>query len=254
MEYLNKYKKYLDKIIKNQYGGSNIYDAVRIGNLNKLEDFVNIYKQTILKDHSYRDNLKTFINKPDYNNNTLLHYASEVGNTNIIKYLLYLGANNTLKDTHDNIPINLAILNKHYNAVNILLCEHIQNKTDNLEVKNTRGYTPLHISCFPNNNNQIIELLLKNKSNRYCVDLLGNTPLHYCAQYNNVNNITPLIDFSTDSHVNELIKSNKFDEIKLYIQEKIKLLLSIKNNENKTPFDLAKENNNQTVVDILNKL
>ncbi|KAK9500655.1 hypothetical protein O3M35_001882 [Rhynocoris fuscipes] len=95
----------------------------------------------------------------------------------------------------------------------------------NVQTKTT-NMTPLHLAC-QNQKTQIVDILLKtNKCNMNIQDKLGNTALHYACQTNN----TKLLILLLNNNPN----------------------INISNNNGKTPLDIAKDLMSFSIIKMLN--
>lgn len=98
------------------------------------------------------------LKEPDYileNGQTALNYASVSGSTEILKYLLYSGANVNIQDYNGNTPLHNAILREDDKIIKLL----VENNS-NLNIFNIDGYTPLMLSIV-NGKNDISAYLIK---------------------------------------------------------------------------------------------
>lgn len=98
------------------------------------------------------------LKEPDYileNGQTALNYASVSGSTEILKYLLYSGANVNIQDYNGNTPLHNAILREDNKIIKLL----VENNS-NLNIFNIDGYTPLMLSIV-NGKNDISAYLIK---------------------------------------------------------------------------------------------
>ena len=157
---------------------------------------------------------------------TPLLLAAKHGNTKAIKALLKYEGKLLLdlKNKDGNTALHSAIQNKHMETVKILCT----SQTINMNIKNLTGNTPLHVAV-NEGNIPIIEELLKYRSRFDCnsQNKEGDTILHLSTRKNDLN-------------VVKLLCSNLPD-----------LDTTICNNENKDPYELAKELEYYPIMDIL---
>ena len=146
---------------------------------------------------------------------------------------------------------------------NILLLKKLLLSGANPNIPNSLGQTPLHLCV---NNNKYNEFLLLLKYNADCniQNNRGDTPLHTAVKtkekkfikallYNNANpNIQNLLYGKTPTH---LVIINKFDEeiLKLFKEYKADIF-SIRDKFKKTPFDYAKDINDDQYISLINKI
>ncbi|XP_073677307.1 L-asparaginase [Garra rufa] len=67
--------------------------------------------------------VKMNINSVDYDGNTVMHRACEKGRTDMVKYLLPIGATWQKTNRFGCTPLHLAIKNKHYDVIKLLIVE-----------------------------------------------------------------------------------------------------------------------------------
>jgi len=177
---------------------------------------------------------KNSINKKYKNDNTLLHFACEYGNVEMVNnILLYKGIDISKKNVLKNTPLHIACEKGHFECVDSLL-EHIQNeseincvnknnetplylavKYDHFDVVssmlendfinvNEMDYYPkkksiLHIAC-ENCNDEIVKLLLSEDDiDVNMINIKGRTPLHIAFDKGDISTIKLLL---SDKNVN----------------------------------------------------
>lgn len=125
-----------------------------------------------------------YINKIDEHYHTPLHYA--IGNNRpvtIVKLLISYGANlNAHFPRGYETALHLAVENNNYNLVKLLL-----DNNANVNIRNSRGETPLHVACINSvcNRTKIVYELINHGANLEARDKDGLTPLMYAARANN---------------------------------------------------------------------
>ena len=150
--------------------------------------------------------LLCFIDGVDVQNNegkTPLHLA---WNEDIIKILQNHGANETIKDIMGNTPLHCALLEKNMDKVKAL----ISPNTINLR-KNLTHQTPLHLAW----NEEVVIILQDKGANEMLINISGDTPLHCALKEKNIRKVKALTS---------------------------RLNIHMKNFEEKTPLDLAWNN------------
>lgn len=125
----------------------------------KATDFQEIVKNAVdNNDMNVLRGVIELLKEPDYileNGQTVLNYASVSGSTEILKYLLYSGANVNIQDYNGNTPLHNAILREDDKIIKLL----VENNS-NLDIFNIDGYTPLMLSIV-NGKNDISAYLIK---------------------------------------------------------------------------------------------
>jgi ankyrin len=127
----------------------------------------------------FRSDLITMVNKCG---SSAFHLACTTGDTDVIKTLLDLASCNPKlarlidqkeEDAHEQTPLQIAILWDKVKVVKVLL-----TRGANLEIKNARGQTALHIAAGGDDmeNKLHTELLLSSGANISVVDAAGRTP------------------------------------------------------------------------------
>ena len=98
-------------------------------------------------------------------------------------------------EKHDNVAFSFVRHNR-YEAIEAI----IQQESGILEARDEFGNNMLHVAC-QNDHRRIAKLLLKNGINVNDQNLAGNTPLHYCFQYNFLHLSDYLISHGADETV-----------------------------------------------------
>ena len=142
------------------------------------------------KSNLSEQDFKNFINKENSKGTVAIHYASFLGNIDIIKYLINYGAD-----------INAITYNKldviHYaaqgNQPNSLVYFYIFHRNKiNLEKKDKFGSTPLHWASYSSAAEMAMYLIYFN-ANINQQDDNGNTPLHIAVIKNNYKMVQKLL-------------------------------------------------------------
>ncbi|WP_241158541.1 ankyrin repeat domain-containing protein [Cohnella candidum] len=141
-----------------------MFTAALKGNLKALKKIINT------------DN----INAGDKDGYTALHWASQNGHVNIVRFLLANGANPNVIDYEGFTPIEVATTHGNIEVVKALLAV----ETTDLSITRN-GYTPLH-SAAACGHLDILQLLISEGMDIECRDSggVGYTPLHWAVQEN----------------------------------------------------------------------
>ncbi len=151
---------------------------------------------------------------------TLLHYAAKKGYEDIVKSLICRNANANIPDVTLKTPLHYATEKGNINIVKLLILGGAH-----VDAKDIDGRTPLFLAVY-NNNEGIVILLIANGANVNIHDNFLNTLLHYAA-YRNVR-----------YHIVELLVMRGAD-------------VNVHNQRDLTPIDIATNENNTEVVDLL---
>jgi ankyrin repeat protein/CHAT domain-containing protein len=164
------------------------------------------------------------INKPDTSGWTALHYAADYGNHEIVKYLLYQGAepDPRLEETGET-PLMLAAKNGHFRSCEILLHyadsgleNHKGENVRQLALANSKELILLLLSDFEKtvseyNFVQSVKNNNLNTARKYLADGVNPSliipddynwsPIHYACRNNNMDMIKLLIQYHADLNV-----------------------------------------------------
>ena len=178
----------------------------------EIQRFTN--KNQINKEKDYcKKRYLRMINIYSYNKKIFSYHNDNLKN-NFIELMKYLG-----------IPEPIYLNSTYIFSYNIEDIKEALNNGANINIKNNYGETPLHFAIVFNRSIKIIELLLEKGANINIQDRNGNTPLYFA------------------------ISINKPIEIIKFLLEK-GAKPNIQNNNGDTPLDLAKEKNNEEVVQL----
>jgi len=128
---------------------------------------------------------------------TPIHIACQYGHIEIVDYLLSKGANVVVQnDIEGKFHLLHTAVNAEENSYEMI--EFLLTKNFDVNVKNSRGMTPLHI-CAQYNKNEIAKYLINvGKADIECEDNDLNTPLIIAARYDNYDMIELLLKYRID--------------------------------------------------------
>ncbi len=125
--------------------------------------------------------------------NTALHVASDCGNSDIVEFLLSLGADIEARDKHGSTPLHLAAL-----AGNDEIVEQFVMAGANLDAQDRSGWTPLHEAA-SKGHSSVVETLLGVGANAMLTNELGEVPAHKASQSGSVDVLMSLADHAPTS-------------------------------------------------------
>ena len=170
-----------------------------------------------------KENISELINIQNASGFTPLHYSCYKGNMQIIKELINLGSNISLKNKKG---LNVLHLASQGNQVNVLAYFIEKYKIDPMSLDEVYS-TPLHWACYFGCENCADFLLSYKRVNINFCDKEGRTPLHIAVLSENINLIKKLVRFGADKNA--------------------------KDNNDNTPLELAEIKKKKNVVKILKK-
>ncbi|KAK1171906.1 ankyrin repeat domain-containing protein 6-like isoform X1 [Acipenser oxyrinchus oxyrinchus] len=185
---------------------------------------------------------------------TALHRAAVVGNTDVISALLQEGCALDRQDKDGSTALHEVSWHGFSHSVKLLV-----KAGANIHAKNKAGNTALHLAC-QNGHSQSCRLLLLGGSRPDTKNSVGETCLHVAARYNHVTIITILL-----SALCSVSDKNQAGDTPLHIAASLnhkktaRLLLeagtdsTALNNAGQTPLDLAREQNSPEVALLLTK-
>ncbi|KAJ5070653.1 ankyrin repeat-containing protein [Anaeramoeba ignava] len=122
----------------------------------------------------------SFIIQQDNSGSSPFHYLCRYStDVKLIEFLIKKGANPSQTNKKLDTPLHNLCSSKNntFFAIKYLLKNHkIQ-----IDAKNYKNQTPLHLLCQNNQNEKILKLLIKHGANTQNIDSFKNTPLHYCC-------------------------------------------------------------------------
>lgn len=158
--------------------GNELFDAVKAGNLNKVQELVKNGADLNLKDQY---------------GSTLLHRAANWQKNAILKYLLENGANPNIKSGEHNLPaFQGAALMNNIEAVKLL----IEHGADVKQI-DTDGNTAIHYSANPD----YLKLMIEHGADVNSKNNNNSTPLHWANTNINLEGIKVLLDNKADPNI-----------------------------------------------------
>ncbi|KAM5286776.1 ankyrin repeat domain-containing protein 6 isoform 5-T9 [Hipposideros larvatus] len=185
---------------------------------------------------------------------TALHRATVVGNTEIIAALIQEGCALDRQDKDGNTALHEASWHGFSQSVKLLV-----KAGANVLAKNKAGNTALHLAC-QNSHSQSTRVLLLGGSRADLKNNAGDTCLHVAARYNHLSIIKLLLSAFCSVH-----EKNQAGDTALHIaaslnhKKVVKILLeagadgTIVNNAGQTPLETARYHNNPEVALLLTK-
>ncbi|XP_027551192.1 ankyrin repeat domain-containing protein 6 isoform X4 [Neopelma chrysocephalum] len=119
------------------------------------------------------------LDRRDKDGNTALHEACWHGFSQSAKVLVKAGANVLAKNKAGNTPLHLACQNSHSQSTRVLLLGGSR-----ADLKNNAGDTALHVAAALNHK-KVVKLLLEAGADASVVNNAGQTPLEVARQHNN---------------------------------------------------------------------
>ncbi len=142
--------------------------------------------QEILNQYPDKNSREILLNTVDQNGRTVVHYAAEIGNCTILKYLVRTNHARFVSNEWQILPLHLAAKNGHAEAIEYLVGHTYGNP--NYVVKEN-NYTALHLAVENDHYNCVIKLLklganplLKTKSGKNALDLAKPGKIHNLLQ------------------------------------------------------------------------
>ncbi|XP_030908558.1 ankyrin repeat domain-containing protein 6 isoform X7 [Melopsittacus undulatus] len=185
---------------------------------------------------------------------TALHRAAVVGNTDVIATLIQEGCALDRQDKDGNTALHEACWHGFSQSAKVLV-----KAGANVLAKNKAGNTPLHLAC-QNSHSQSTRVLLLGGSRADLKNNAGDTCLHVAARYNHLPIIRVLLSAFCSVH-----EKNQAGDTALHVaaalnhRKVVKLLLeagadaSVVNNAGQTPLEVARQHNNPEVALLLTK-
>ncbi|XP_060609007.2 ankyrin repeat domain-containing protein 6 isoform X1 [Anolis sagrei] len=185
---------------------------------------------------------------------TALHRATVVGNTDVISTLIHEGCSLDRQDKDGNTALHEASWHGFSQSAKLLV-----KAGANVLARNKAGNTPLHLAC-QNSHSESVRVLLLGGSRVDIKNNAGDTCLHVAARYNHLPIIRLLLSAFCSVH-----EKNQVGDTALHVaaalnhKKVVKLLLeagadgTVVNNAGQTPLEVAREHNNAEVALLLTK-
>ncbi|XP_042322443.1 ankyrin repeat domain-containing protein 6 isoform X4 [Sceloporus undulatus] len=185
---------------------------------------------------------------------TALHRATVVGNTDVISALIHEGCALDRQDKDGNTALHEASWHGFSQSAKLLV-----KAGANVLARNKAGNTPLHLAC-QNSHSESVRVLLLGGSRVDIKNNAGDTCLHVAARYNHLPIIRLLLSAFCSVH-----EKNQVGDTALHVaaalnhKKVVKLLLeagadgTVVNNASQTPLEVAQEHNNPEVALLLTK-
>jgi len=190
----------------------------------------------------------------DDGDQTALHRATVVGNTDVIAALIQEGCALDRQDKDGNTALHEASWHGFSQSAKLLV-----KAGANVLAKNKAGNTALHLAC-QNSHSQSTRVLLLGGSRADLKNNAGDTCLHVAARYNHLSIIKLLLSAFCSVH-----EKNQAGDTALHVaaalnhKKVVKILLeagadgTIVNNAGQTPLETARYHNNPEVALLLTK-
>lgn len=169
---------------------------------------------------------------PHYTGYTLLHYAVERSNAEIVELLLKNGAHVDASTVENRLkPLHIAVMRGNCEIIKYLLIYKAQIDAT-FDVAISKEYSCLHLAA-QNNNLKVIELLLEFGANINLQDKEKRTPLHLAIQAAQVEAVNLLLKY----HPNTTLKNSQQQTPLIFALDNMCPVLFLRLNNNE---DLAK--------------
>ncbi|XP_034264869.1 ankyrin repeat domain-containing protein 6 isoform X3 [Pantherophis guttatus] len=185
---------------------------------------------------------------------TALHRATVVGNTDVISALIHEGCALDRQDKDGNTALHEASWHGFSQSAKLLV-----KAGANVLARNKAGNTPLHLAC-QNNHSESVRVLLLGGSRTDIKNNAGDTCLHVAARYNHLPIIRLLLTAFCSVHEKNQVGDTALHVAATLNHKKVaKLLLeagadgTVVNNAGQTPLEVAREHNNPEVALLLTK-
>ncbi|XP_053237434.1 ankyrin repeat domain-containing protein 6 isoform X5 [Podarcis raffonei] len=185
---------------------------------------------------------------------TALHRATVVGNTDVIAALIHEGCALDRQDKDGNTALHEASWHGFSQSAKLLV-----KAGANVLARNKAGNTPLHLAC-QNSHSESVRVLLLGGSRADIKNNAGDTCLHVAARYNHLPIIRVLLSaFCSVREKNQAGDTALHLAAALNHKKVVKLLLeagadgTAVNNAGQTPLEVAREHDNPEVALLLTK-
>ncbi|XP_070589307.1 ankyrin repeat domain-containing protein 6 isoform X3 [Erythrolamprus reginae] len=185
---------------------------------------------------------------------TALHRATVVGNTDVISALIHEGCALDRQDKDGNTALHEASWHGFSQSAKLLV-----KAGANVLARNKAGNTPLHLAC-QNNHSESVRVLLLGGSRTEIKNNAGDTCLHVAVRYNHLPIIRLLLTAFCSIHEKNQVGDTALHVAAALNHKKVaKLLLeagadgTVVNNAGQTPLEVSREHNNPEVALLLTK-
>ncbi|KAK2890712.1 hypothetical protein Q8A67_013355 [Cirrhinus molitorella] len=129
------------------------------------------------------------INSGDYDGNTVMHRACEKGRTDMVKYLLSIGATCQLTNRFGCTPLHLAVKNKHFDVIKILIVEGATVSLHPVQIGMEL------IKAVLTKNSQLLDAWYLAGTNMNQGDYNGQTALHAAVEKRDKSMVSKLLEY-----------------------------------------------------------
>ena len=186
----------------------------------------------------------------DDNGNPLIYYAVEGGKTEVMRILIDAGADPTARDCAGGTPLHKAVFSGLTEIVKILI-----EAGEDVNVVTQGGLTPLHLASWFSNRPEIIKFLIDSGAD-LTAKYYDKTPLFDAAARNPVEILRYFVSHSADVHVKEnqnntllhvaASSNDNVDVLEYFISQCVDI--QAKNNDGKTPLDVADSEGKERIL------
>ncbi|MFO1130143.1 MAG: ankyrin repeat domain-containing protein [Rickettsiales bacterium] len=276
----------IDINLKDNFGNTPLHLAVGYNNIKALEILMNHSKidpnsgapihrtienkssEMFEKLISYDIHKKIDINLKDNSGNTFLHLAVIHENTKALEILMnHSKIDPNIQDNNGNTPLHMAIENNSSEMFEKLISySYDKDGKIDINLKDNLGNTPLYLAVGYNNIKALEILMNHPKIDLNIQDNNGNTPLHLAVSNDRIKALEilmkhPRIEFNIqDDNENTflhcIVGYKKINMLKIVLDSNFnkKIDFDIKNQDNETVFDLAKQIKDNKIEDLLEKI
>ena len=265
---MNQGRKEIAKLLLSKSGDVSLYTAAYIGDLQRVEKFIDD---------------GAGVNTEDHKGQTALHYAAKAGNKEVVELLIKAGADLNCRDKDGQTPASLAMANDHISVVELLVSKgadvslhlsaylgdlakvksFIESGID-INAKGQFGVTPLYLSLINRLHKDVAELLLDKGANPNTTAKNDATLLHQWAWGGDPANAKSVIEFliRKGADVNALQGESRWTPLHSACHQGrgsvAKVLIDNGADVNaktggQTALSLAKEKGHQEVIELLRK-
>ena len=193
------------------------------------------------------EQLKKMVNSKDEEDchKTPIHKAAECGNLEMVKILIQMGANLDAKNDYGGTPLHYSAFYGKVTVAEYLIQMGAQTESSCYNVGNTALHHAARFGFI-----EIAKTLLQNRANIEAKDVHGRTPLHVAVVLNQTDMAKFLIEngaqinaqcmgASGRNSLHLAVFRNDHEAVKYLVENGAQV--DVRDNENKTPFDVADE-------------